>query len=431
MSVRVIVIGGGTGGLCLAHGLRAAGVDVAVYERSHTRDERLQGYRVHINPTGARALHECLSPALWRAFLATTGTPGNGFGFLTERMKTLTVLADHAGPAPAPTEAHHSVSRITLHQVLTSGLAGALHFDKRFVHYERAGDGTVTCSFADGTTASGDVLVGADGANSVVRQQYLPQARRVDTDVVAVAGKYLLTPESKSRLPARLYAGPNTVIPPKGCGMFVAPQEFDHDVALPGGIGGNDPGLATTALYDNTSSYLMWAFGARRTRYPANVGDLDGVGLRELVERLITSWHPGLRRMVADTDPDTVSLLPIRTSLPVAAWRSTNITLLGDAIHSMTPLRGIGANIALRDAQLLCRSLTSAARGEIDPVSAIARYEAEMIRYGFAAVRDSLRSAEQFVSDNVAGRLAFKIFLRAVDALPSVKRRVFSTHGEN
>jgi flavin-dependent dehydrogenase len=59
--LHVLVIGGGIGGLCLAQGLRQAGVSVAVYERDRTRADWLQGYRIHINPAGSKALHEWLS----------------------------------------------------------------------------------------------------------------------------------------------------------------------------------------------------------------------------------------------------------------------------------------------------------------------------------------------------------------------------------
>ena len=58
-----MIIGGGIGGLCLAQGLRRAGIDVTVYERTLTRTDWLQGYRIHINPHGSRALHDCLDPA--------------------------------------------------------------------------------------------------------------------------------------------------------------------------------------------------------------------------------------------------------------------------------------------------------------------------------------------------------------------------------
>jgi salicylate hydroxylase len=51
--LHVLIIGGGIGGLTLAQGLRKSGVSVAVYERDRTATDRLQGYRVHINPAGS------------------------------------------------------------------------------------------------------------------------------------------------------------------------------------------------------------------------------------------------------------------------------------------------------------------------------------------------------------------------------------------
>jgi 2-polyprenyl-6-methoxyphenol hydroxylase-like FAD-dependent oxidoreductase len=51
--MRVIIIGGGIGGLCLAQGLTRAGVESVVYERDVERAERLDRYRLHINPAGS------------------------------------------------------------------------------------------------------------------------------------------------------------------------------------------------------------------------------------------------------------------------------------------------------------------------------------------------------------------------------------------
>jgi 2-polyprenyl-6-methoxyphenol hydroxylase-like FAD-dependent oxidoreductase len=432
----VAIVGGGTGGLCLAQALHKAGVEVAVYERSRVRTERLQGYRVHINPRGSQALHECLPPELWQAFVATCGTSGNSFGFITEQLDELLFVEDEltSGAGRDPVDAHHSVSRITLHQVLSADLDGVLHHGKEFERYDRAADGTITLHFADGATATADVLVAADGANSRVRSQYLPHAKRIDTGIRAIAGKYPLTEETKRRLPARLHTGPNNVIPPAGCGMFVAPHELGADHA-PGSdaFGANDETATADAVhFDNTGSYVMWAYAANGTRFPrdeAELSDMDGAALRDLVGRLTKDWHPSLRQLVDDSPAQTVTLLPIRTSEKVHQWETTNITLLGDAIHSMTPFRGIGANTALRDAQLLSRTLIAAARGEVGLLAGIRDYETQMIDYGFGAVRVSLRTAEQTISASRVGRTMLKVALRMFSAIPPLKRKVFSGLG--
>lgn len=433
-NLRVAVIGGGIGGLCLAQGLRKAGVEnIAVYERDRSQVERLQGYRVHIDPNGSRALHECLPGPLWDAFLATTGK-GGGFGFLTEQLGELLVPDGQAPAGPAdPTSSHHSVSRITLRQVLASGLDGILHYGKEFVHYERAADGTITCHFADGTTAETDLLIAADGGGSRVRRQYLPHAERVDTGVLAVMGKLVLNEETRSWLPTRLADGPNLLLPPKGLGMFLAPHDLGDEATTVAGIGGNDETYGQdSVLFDNTVSYLMWAFAASPGRWPVGVtlSDLDGEQLRGVVTEMISGWHPDLVRMVTDSDPGTVSQLPIRTSVPVDPWPSTNITLLGDAIHSMTPMQGIGANVALRDAALLAGTLATVARGERELLAAIADYERQMIDYGFKAVRASVRSAHQFVGESTATRFMFKSVLRIMQTFPAIKRKVFARFGD-
>src|SRR5690349_21214794 len=84
---HVIIIGAGTGGLCLAHGLRRAGISCAVYERDRTRSDGLQGYRVGIDPDGSRALSECLPPELFATFVATCARAPRYFNMLTEQMR--------------------------------------------------------------------------------------------------------------------------------------------------------------------------------------------------------------------------------------------------------------------------------------------------------------------------------------------------------
>src|SRR5215467_9186753 len=125
MKLRVIVIGGGIGGLALAQGLRQRGVEVAAYERDRTPADRLQGYRVHINTAGSRALHACLPPEVFAAFLATCGQPNTGIGMFTHRLRELVWFGrDRPNPDPDPVDGVKSASRISLRQVLLAGRSG-------------------------------------------------------------------------------------------------------------------------------------------------------------------------------------------------------------------------------------------------------------------------------------------------------------------
>ncbi|WP_216896990.1 FAD-dependent oxidoreductase [Nocardia alni] len=436
-SLHVIVAGGGIGGLALAHGLRKAGVSVAVYERDRHRTDRLQGFRIHISPRGSRALYELLPEHLYRAFVASAGEndPDSGFGFATEHFEMLLDLdmTTIEGRPTGDVDRNFGISRITLRQILLSDLDDIVHYDKAITGYRHLPGGRVEAEFADGTTAVGDVLVGADGATSRVRAQLLPHAERVDTGIVSIAGKYMLTPGGEARLAPRLQASPIAVMPARRGGMFAAPHIFSRPDPASGGIGGND-GVAELhpgALFDNTEPYVFWSYSARRGDYPVDreLESLRPSELRDLVDRLTTGWSPELRELITGGDPETVTLLPIRTSIPVDPWPTTVVTLLGDAIHSMTPFRGIGANVALRDAHELRDRLISVAHGEQELLPALHDYETEMLTYGFAAVRASMKAAEQAVSHSRLTRSLGRTIFRLAEACPPLKRKMFGGLG--
>jgi salicylate hydroxylase len=360
---QVGIVGGGIGGLALAQGLKKAGMSVAVYERDRTPTDRLQGYRVHISPKGSEALHSCLPDALFEVFVATCSVGNRGFRFLTEKMEELLSIEVRSGAGAIAQ--HRSASRITLRRVLLSGLDGILHFGKTFTAYEETADGPIVLHFADGSTAACDVLVGADGGNSRVRQQFLPHARRIDTGVVGIAAKAMLTEENRRRLPPRVLESTGMVMSPGRRGMFIGLHEFDEN-APPVPTGGGEVGLVQPpvgALLDNTTSYVFWAYGAPRADLERGrpLEQLAPPDLQRLVLDRIRNWHPDYSVLVCASDPSTFNVVSIKTSVPVAPWPSRRITLIGDAIHSMTPYRGIGANTALRDAALLCASLGDAA----------------------------------------------------------------------
>nr|WP_227026022.1 FAD-dependent monooxygenase [Streptomyces fodineus] len=81
------------------------------------------------------------------------------------------------------------------------------------------------------------------------------------------------------------------------------------------------------------------------------------------------------------------------------AWETTAVTLLGDAIHVMSPAIGVGASTALRDARVLTDRLLQAAGGR--PLAeALHAYEEEMLGYGFDAVRDSATRGHHLVGQD-------------------------------
>src|SRR5262249_53926689 len=173
--------------------------------------------------------------------------------------------------------------------------------------------------------------------------------------------------------------------------------------------------------------YLMWGLLPRRALLPADLEDLDEAGLRSLALRRIEAWHPTLRDLVASSDLSTVLLTPIRTSVPVDPWPATNVTLLGDAIHSMPPTGGIGANTPLRDAVLLSEELAAVTADGKPLLEAVSDYETEMRRYGFDAVRSSLRNLrQQQRTESSLVLVGMKIALRTMNAIPPLKHRALS-----
>jgi salicylate hydroxylase len=325
------------------------------------------------------------------------------------------------------------VSRITLRQILLSGLEDSVDFGKTFVRYEESSLGRIVAHFEDGSTAEGDVMVAADGGGSRVRRQFLPHAERIDTGIAAIAGKVFLTDGSR-RLIAPEVTNALTLASGKGgYSLFVALQDIDG-VALDD-IGGNDESATAGNHFDNSRSYLMWALGARREKLGLNGGDIEwksGEELRGTALRVMTqrSWDERFRALVRLADADTINAIAIRTSVPIAAWETQRVTLLGDAIHAMTPYRGIGANVALKDAARLCRALTMANHAERPVIDALRDYETDMIDYGFRAVQTSLHAMNQAVMEDQVQLMLSRAVLRLIHRVPPLKRRVFNRMGE-
>src|SRR5215831_5169064 len=223
-SVRII--GAGTGGLCLAQGLKQDGVDVEVYERDHAPFDRLQGYRLSISTIGRRALKECMPQGLFEELIENCAKPSQNVTFLDHHLNRLLVIdLPHRNREDADSEL--PMSRIALRRILSKGLDNVVRYGKKFVAFDDAPEGVVRARFEDGTSTTGDVLIGADGASSRLREQLLPCARRVETGIIAVSGKIGLHDEVRRSTPQPILRGPTLILGPRGCFMFASTVDYE------------------------------------------------------------------------------------------------------------------------------------------------------------------------------------------------------------
>jgi 2-polyprenyl-6-methoxyphenol hydroxylase-like FAD-dependent oxidoreductase len=390
--MHVIIAGGGIAGLALAHGLKKAAVSVVVFERGG-RDSHpswQQGYQIHINADGSRALNECLPPRVKALFDAKALQPSAGVQVLTPLLEVIrTIGVELAGSNP--------IVRSTLRSVLLQGLDDVVRFGIAFSRYEDLPDGRVKATFADGTHDIGDVLVGADGVRSAVRAQYLPHATVDGIGLVGTAGRLPIDDTVRSYLPGSLLTHLNGVTDPNGPYMIVTESIHKEGAGLQ---------ARSVDRSSDEHDHLIWVLVSSPEPYGTDPRSMfrDGPALQHLVLEQIAGWHPSLHRMVAETDPGVVSATELLASREIEPWDTTHVTLVGDAVHTMPPLRGLGGSTALKDAALLCGKLIAAARSQVPLLSAIHEYEAAMIEYGFAAVRSSLQFADMLKSKRLDPR---------------------------
>ncbi len=371
--MRVIVIGAGLGGLTLAHALRRAGLDVAVYERDGARG-RPQGVSLHLDDRGAAALRACLPPAHAAMAEATMGGPREQTLTLSEVEGELAVVGTRPSDGSAGrARPGRQVHRPLLRAVLLTGLDDVVRFGAEFTRFERRADGTVRVFFADGGTDTGDVLVGADGIGSAVRRRYLPDVRVADTGRRMIMGATPLHAVAGTGLPALVGHSPATARV-GGTMMALGVLRFSRrPVAAREEL---LPALSSRAVVD-AEDYVMWALPSTRERLGSPVT------VWHQAQGLAADLHPTLRLVVAEAWPDVTAALRIGTIPPMPAWPASPVTVLGDAIH-LAP--GFGGNLAMRDAHRLGEALAEADRGRLGLLEAIGAYEDTMRRTSFTPV---------------------------------------------
>jgi 2-polyprenyl-6-methoxyphenol hydroxylase-like FAD-dependent oxidoreductase len=391
---RVIIVGAGLGGLALAHGLLRRGFDVAVYERDPHPGARPQGYRIQLDEPGLTGLRRCLPEQLLRLCLATSGEPPP---LVSVRDRGLRRVADRAaaaqtpnGPAPRP----RAFDRPTLRRILLAGLGDTVRHGAALRAYELTPGGRVTARFADGRAATADLLVGADGVGSTVRRLLLPAVAVEDAGLRLIYGKIPLD-GSAADLPGWVFDALFTVVAagPGQPHVGLGPVRFGRPPELAGLA--HEPPIALPATHD----YLALMVGAPAD-HPAmpSLARLRALGrpaLHELAGRLLgDDWHPDVRRLLDRWRTGSLFPLRISTAGSVPTLPPGPVTLLGDAVHAMSPVLAMGANTALRDAGELVTVLSEAAASGVGLEAAVGIYQRRMTAYAGPLVAGSRRTGQ-------------------------------------
>ncbi|MGW5106009.1 FAD-dependent oxidoreductase [Nocardia sp. NPDC004123] len=404
--MHVVIIGGGIGGLALAQGLRKQGVSFEIHERETTFGSRLSGYRIDIEEMGARALKAVLPQAAWDRF-RTTRYRDDAFVIMNDQLGTLLrVDGSVRWPSNGEIGDRYGIDRGALRTALLTGLEDVVRFGAEFTHYTQETDGRVTAVFADGTRATGDVLVGADGSTSRVGSQYLPSDGLISSGVMCVAHKLPLDDRSRAWLPPAL----------------------SHGVAL---ILGSTPTFGFNAVFDPVPESGFEPYVLQAISWPVE-GDHDNPEGRPdelvtaIIEEKIRGWHPDLRRQIRESDIGARASIMLKSSPKRAPWEPSNVVLLGDAVHSMPPTVGRGGNTALRDAHHLAIQLGRVARGTVGLLPAVGEYEKDMREYGYGTIDESMEVIDRFSGSGTVGLALSRLNLRLINAIGPLRDRIFA-----
>lgn len=398
-TIKVLIIGAGLGGITLAQSLRASGIEVQIFERDKSPWDRPQGYRLHLDGDAINAAREVLPPPLRAVFDATSHHTKPFTTILktdlsvVKRLPTDDDLGENVWPPHTGEPVHFNVDRATLRQILLSGLDDVVQYGKKLVGYEHHDD-RVVAHFDDASAAEGHVLVGADGIRSAVRAQRAPYADTVDAGIQAIYGRIPFK-AAESLVPTETLEDIFTIASDErkvflGLGSVRFPTPPDEAASR----------LAAGTRVRSQGDYVVCVIGGRREFFPPELRKATSEELRDSAAQVLKSWPARASSVIGASDASSFFLVDMYTSVPCSLDAPSNVTLLGDAIHAMTPTLGRGANVAMRDGALLGRGLRGVARGDTTLMGALATYEANMLRYGFQVVRETAQIGQQRMAQN-------------------------------
>ncbi|WP_062464085.1 FAD-dependent oxidoreductase [Demequina soli] len=392
--LHVIIAGGGLAGLTAAHGLLRAGHTVDVYERHDTVEHR-QGYYLHVNPMGGDALERCLPEDLFRLYQATSRVNYVRTGSIVrdEQLHELSsqppLIPPKEGPFPDT-----GVHRRQLRQILMARLDDVYHAGLGVASFAQD-DAGVTVTLSDGTEVRGDVLVGADGINSAVRRQLLPDVQVVRTgiDGIGIFGRTIITEELQAQLPALLDEGVQMIVDRHGSRLLAAtyrPRRPADEACAE---------IAPDVPLEPVEPYIMASCSVPPGTEipPAEEWTLETAErIRDAMLAAIDGWHPATRAIIAAMDVPSMFAVPFGFLDPAESWEPSRVTIIGDSAHAMLPTLGMGANVSLNDAAVLVDRLAEVGRGERPLEDAIGAYEAEMRATAYPILRMASHHDENF-----------------------------------
>jgi 2-polyprenyl-6-methoxyphenol hydroxylase-like FAD-dependent oxidoreductase len=330
-----LIVGGGIAGLTTALAMRQRGIDSLVFEEADdARKTQLgSGLSLGYNVTRA-AKHLDLFDQL-----VELSTPILGLDFTTVKGRHI------ARARPMDGELAVGILRPALHGLLANAVGEAqIQLGKRLVRFEQDGDG-VTAHFADGVTARGEMLIGADGLQSTVRKQLRGETELKYRGYCTRRG--ILQTELAKEDPERVFLGWG-----------------ERFVFYPVGQG--------------------WLYWTAATNEPPGGKEEPAQLKRKVLERF-GGWPEPIRSLVEETDESKLFLADTQDRDPLDRWGEGRVTLLGDAAHPMTWDRGQGASQGIEGAVLLARAV---AEGD-DREAALRAWEAERIPRTKKIVRSS------------------------------------------
>jgi 2-polyprenyl-6-methoxyphenol hydroxylase-like FAD-dependent oxidoreductase len=347
---RAIIIGGGIGGLCTAIALRRKGIEARVFEKTSELKEVGAGLSLWVNAIKA------LDKIGMTEVLNRLSIPQISGGVRNSKGELLST----AFKADAQSKSETLV--IVLHRAeLLSALlqaAGEEHIklSAKCVGFSQDDKG-VTASFADGSEATGDFLVGADGINSVICAQLFGNA--------------------KSRYSG--YTG------------WRAVTEFDHPLLREGAFESWGKG-ARFGIIPMSKNRVYW-FATEN----APAGEKDAtMGRKHELLKLFQGWHEPIEKLIESTDEKAILRNDIVDRKPLPSWTKGRVALLGDAAHPMTPNLGQGACQAIEDAVVLADCV--AATGDVK--AALRDYETRRLKRANKIVEHSWRIGRMIQMEN-------------------------------